>query len=119
MLGPIEQWGTALNHGLTPKQIADLDEFIHRKLNALSDQLQHRSLLVPTPAPPSAPPPAPKLPLLPPTSPPAAAYAPPSSTDTLKEVEYKQASKSLRNVKQPIEAEAWSLENSASNDPRC
>ena len=119
MLGPIEQWSTALNYGLNPKQIADVDEFIDRKLNALSDQLQHRSLLLPPPALPSAPPPAPKLPPLPPTNPPAAAYTLPSSTDTLKEVEYKQASKSLRNVKQPIEAEAWSLENSASNGLRC
>ena len=43
------------------QQIQSLEEFINRKLNALSDQLQNRCLLAPSPPPPSAPRPAPSF----------------------------------------------------------
>ena len=94
--------------GFTPQQIQSLENFIDQKLNALFDQLQNRSLLAllelqRSSAPPSAPPPAPlpELPPLPPTDPPSPAYpTPPLDKDTLKEVEYKQAYKSLRTIRQ-------------------
>ena len=93
--------------GFTPQQIQSLENFIDQKLNAIFDQLQNRSLLALAPsAPPSAPLPAPppapsELPPLPPTDPPAPAYpTPPPDNDTLKEVEYKQAHKSLRTIRQ-------------------
>ena len=87
--------------GFTPQQIQSLENFIDQKLNALFDQLQNRSLLAPSPAPLSAPPPAPsELPPLPSADPPTPAHAPPLDNDTLKEVEYKQAHKSLRTIRQ-------------------
>ena len=86
--------------GFTKQQLESLENFIDQKLNALFDQLQNHSLLALAP---SAPPPAPsELPPLPPTNPPAPACtsAPPPDNDTLKEVEYKQAYKSLRTIRQ-------------------
>ena len=91
--------------GFTKQQLESLDELFDRKFKQLEDLLLGRSAPPPTPAP-SAPPPAPRLPPLPPTNPPTLAHAnaPPPGADTLKEVEYKQADKSLRNIrKQPNE----------------
>ena len=87
--------------GFTKQQLESLDELFDRKFKQLEDLLLGRSAPPPAPAP-SAPPPAPKLPPLPPTNPPTPADAPTPSSDTLKEVENKQADKSLRNIrKQP------------------
>ena len=85
--------------GFTKQQLESLDELFNQKFKQLEDRLFGRSTPSPAPtsAPPSAPAPAPApctpappdLPQLPPT------HAPPPSTDTLKEVEYKQTYKSL------------------------
>ena len=88
---------TTMATGFTPQQIQSLENFINQKLNAIFDQLQNRSLLALSPALPSTPPPAPlELPPLPLADPPT----PPPDNDTLKEVEYKQAYRSLRTIRQ-------------------
>ena len=86
--------------GFTKQQLESLDKLFNQKFQELEDRLFGRS--APPPAPP-APAPAPctpappDLPQLPPT------HAPPPSTDTLKEVEYKQTYKSLLPIReQPV-----------------
>ena len=85
--------------GFTKQQLESLDKLFDQKFKKLEDRLLGRS--APLPAPPPSP--QPELPPLPPTNPPTPTYtAPPLDKDSLKEVEYKQAYKSLRIVKQPI-----------------
>ena len=79
--------------GFTKQQLESLDKLFDQKFKKLEDRLLGRS--APLPAPPPSP--QPELPPLPPTNPPTPACAPPPSIDTLKEVEYKQADKSLRH----------------------
>ena len=91
--------------GFTKQQLESLDELFERHFQQLEELLclppAQRSS-APPPAPLSAPPPAPlELPPLPPADPPTPTYpTPPPDNDTLKEVEYKQAHKSLRTIRQ-------------------